>query len=561
MANSALPFPTNSHVVAYLRDSGGEDQELSVAQQEDFIRRWCVENNLLLTQVYADAAQPGSSVVSRVRFLEMIRHFRSPDCNDAGIVIWKYSRFARAIDDSMFFKADLRRRGYVIHSINDNIPDSIDGRVFEALVDWMNDRQLLDLSSDVKRGLHHLVNQYGGLPGTPPRGFKREQFTIGDRRDGSAHTASKWVPDPELWEKCQLAWQMRAEGSTYREINEVTHLFGSLNSYPTFFANRLYLGELNYGDLTIPDYSEPMVSITTWDAVQARTTANKNPMRGPENKHHPRRVRSSFLLSGLVYCARCGSPMNGSTVQFKENEKPYSYYTCSRANRRHDCDALKIPRETLETAVFGVIRDFVLDPDQTAQRQRDLNAEKKSGGKDLADQRKLLQKGLNSIRKQISNIIDIMAAEGKKARALTAKLLELEQEEAAQQTKIDNLRSVLPTKTTTPDQARRLVLKLQAVLKQEDPETLRALLFGVIHRITTEREGKFVRGIVQFYNPPDILANPTDLGDLDNGPSGSSGPPPRRNLSLSASPLWRHTPVGIKIYSVDFSCPTKRPRK
>ena len=76
-------------------------------------------------------------------------------------------------DDAQFFKADLRRRGFIIYSINDNIPDTLEGKVFETMIDWMNHRYLDDLSSDIRRGLHHIVKEYGAMSGHPPPGFKR----------------------------------------------------------------------------------------------------------------------------------------------------------------------------------------------------------------------------------------------------------------------------------------------------------------------------------------------------------------------------------------------------
>jgi DNA invertase Pin-like site-specific DNA recombinase len=73
------PFQPGDLVVAYLRDSGHEDQELSVEQQEAAIRAWCDDQQLILTRLFIDAAAPGSSTGGRGQFLEMISYFhRSP---------------------------------------------------------------------------------------------------------------------------------------------------------------------------------------------------------------------------------------------------------------------------------------------------------------------------------------------------------------------------------------------------------------------------------------------------------------------------------------------------
>lgn len=145
MPNTKTPFLPESRVVAYLRDSGHEEQDLSIAQQESVIREYCMANGLLLIRIFADYAAPGSSTVGRTQFLDMIDFFRSRECPAKGLIIWKYNRFARSMDDAQFYKADLRRRGYIIHSLNDSVPEGLDGRLFEAAVDWMNARYLEDM--------------------------------------------------------------------------------------------------------------------------------------------------------------------------------------------------------------------------------------------------------------------------------------------------------------------------------------------------------------------------------------------------------------------------------
>jgi hypothetical protein len=43
------PFPPSSRLAAYLRDSGGRDQEMSVPQQEQAVGEWCKVNGYVLT--------------------------------------------------------------------------------------------------------------------------------------------------------------------------------------------------------------------------------------------------------------------------------------------------------------------------------------------------------------------------------------------------------------------------------------------------------------------------------------------------------------------------------
>ena len=285
------PFPPGSSLFAYLRDSGHDEQELSVPQQERRIHQWCEEHGLILAHIYKDIARPGSSVVKRERLQELMHAFRK-GAAVAGVVIWKWSRFARNIDNAQYFRSEIRTRGYLFHSLNDQIPEGPIGRVFEAILDYKDEQYLTDLSIDVKRGLRDLVETYGCVPGTPPTGFKREPITISYHRDGSPRTASRWVPDPDIIPNIVQAFDMFAAGASLGQIHSTFHLCRGINSYTTIFANKLYIGILEYGDLVIENYCEPIVSKSVWDAAQARRQKYaRRRNTASKSYEHPRRAK------------------------------------------------------------------------------------------------------------------------------------------------------------------------------------------------------------------------------------------------------------------------------
>lgn len=511
----------NPHFAAYLRDSGGDDQDLSIPQQEEAIRAWCAERGIVLTRVYKDQARPGSSIVGREAFLEMVQHFRSPDCRERGVIIWKYSRFARDIDDAQYYKAALRRSGYEIISIKDTIPDGINGRLFEAAIDWMNARFLLDLSADVKRGQRHLLEQYGAIGGVPPRGFKREPVHISTRRDGRPHVVHRWVPDPEWLDRVRLAWQMRAEGASYHKINQAAGLYHSLNSYKTFFSNRLYIGELVAGESVIEDYCDPIIDRAVWDAVQRLNTKNARYAHIRTGAHnHPSRGVSSFLLSGMAYCAQCGAPLNGEVIAFK-NQKHYAYYSCSRAQRHAGCTARKVPKETLERAVVETLRDFVLRPENLQALQDQIKQQNSGKIGEISAQKHVQERLLQQIRQKIDNLVDLLATQGTTAHSLLKKLDEMEQKETetlSEIARLNNLSIEAPPDLTAEDVA-RLSERARLLLDETDPETLREILSGLIERVTAERDGDIVRGMVHYYYPP---------------------PDKKKDLCLNRKPPWGH---------------------
>lgn len=411
------------------------------------------------------------------------------------------------IDDAQFYRADLRKRGYEIHSLNDNIPQGLDGRFFEAAIDWMNQRFLDDLSTDTRRGLRHLVETYRAVPGVPPRGFVRQPVDAGKRRDGSPHIVHRWQPDPDMIPVIRRAFELRASGATYKEIQDATHLYRSKNCYPTFFSNRLYIGELVFGSLVIEDYCEPIIDQDTWQRVQAiqqaHSAAHANRQMAPANQH-PRQVSSSYLLSGLLHCAICGSPMSGHLVvkRIHGERKSWSYYFCNRRNRRYDCSALEIPRETIETAVLTELREHILQPDNLALIQSELHQKNADLRQRAAAERASITKRLASLRKKIGNLVNGIADLGY-SPALGEKLRSLEADQALLQNDLDHVEYLAsrPAQQLNTDQISDLSGDLSAMLDTTDRVELKKILRLYIKKVAVERLQRNLYGTILYYNP------------------------------------------------------------
>ncbi len=114
-------LPPGSHVIAYLRDSGGDKQELSTGQQRTEVQAYCKKHGLVLVEIFEDAARSGTSTAKREEFERMIDQCKQEGYVE-GLLVWNFARFARNVNDAMYHKADLRRRGITVHSMTDEIP-------------------------------------------------------------------------------------------------------------------------------------------------------------------------------------------------------------------------------------------------------------------------------------------------------------------------------------------------------------------------------------------------------------------------------------------------------
>ena len=200
------------------RDSGGAKQELSTTDQRKEIKAYCQKHGLVLIEIFEDAARSGTSTAKRDEFERMIDQCRV-DQYTQGLIIWSHSRFARNVDDAMFYKSDLRRRGIIVHSMTDEIPEGPYSHLVEVMIDTANEEKSRQTARDTKRGLaQRTLAGYVQGGGTPPRGYRATREIISSHRDGSPRIGTKWEVDPEQGPLVTMAFKMRAQGKSINEI-------------------------------------------------------------------------------------------------------------------------------------------------------------------------------------------------------------------------------------------------------------------------------------------------------------------------------------------------------
>lgn len=450
-------LPAGSRVWAYLRDSGGPSQDRSVPQQESEIIAYCKKHSFSLVKVFRDAARSGGNALSRDEFMAMIEQSEDAALRPDGLLIWNFARFSRDYNDTVFYKSTLQRRGILVHSLTDSIPvDDYAGRIVETVINLANEEKRRQTSRDVKRGLQSLVSK-GFSPGKPPRGYVAVKVNIGEKRDGAPRDVSRWEPDPVLSEYVKIAWHLRAEGKSYREITDATNgmLYTSVNTWSTFFKNKSYLGIGKSGDLEITDHHEPLITWELWEAVQKLRTAH--PRYGNKgNLNHPRRVGNPTVLSGFTYCFECGSMMTHSKGNKK---KEWKHYICGMKDRHGAaaCVSKRVGAINAETQIIKAVLDHVLTPeyltevidetkkqfDSTTELKRRITAENRK----LEDLDIAIQRTLNTIERTGSH-------------AAQDRLQEREMEKMQVNAEIDRLSLQLATAQTviTPEAIQVMII-------------------------------------------------------------------------------------------------------
>lgn len=535
MTRNTCPLPPGSSVWAYLRVSGDEqaDRGLPIAGQRQCAQDYADRNRLLISRWFIDEARSGGSTVHRDAFNEMIDLARARPRPVDGLIIWDLKRFARNLQDSQFYKADLRRRGYTLIFLSDDIPETDFAPVYESLLEWKAEKDRADIAKDSKRGLHLLARLGYATGGVPPIGYKTEDLTA--EIEGRRRRVRRWVPDPARWSAVERAWQLRAEGASLRAVLAATHLPLTETGLAAMFRNITYLGIRRCGEVEVLGAHRPMITQELFDRVQALRIARGQARKGqPWPDDHPRRANSPFLLSGLLRCGLCGAPMSGTRIKERwdshgHHRAEWRYYICSRRKVSHsrECTLPAIKAERIESAVLDALTAEILTAERLGDLLQAANEDVAGRSAELAATRTAIQQRLSEVDRAISRLVDSIERED--SQSLRARLSEREEEGRTLQAQLAAIdRAIAGARITISRQAlAQLVAGLSGILRSGDIAASRQVLRSLILRVeVTADQGTLYYTVPQQARGSAIANTPSPARSI-------SQPAPTYVLSLT----------------------------
>lgn len=308
-------MPELRMAAAYIRVSTDDQMELSPDSQLAKIREYAAKNDLILLPdyIFHDDGISGRAADKRPGFQRMIASAKDPAHPFDVIVVWKYSRFARNQEESIFYKSILRSKCKVdVVSVSEPLIAGPFGSLIERIIEWMDEFYSVRLSEEVKRSM--TVNaKKGNLQSTPSFGYKVEDHAL--------------VIVPEEAEVVREIFRRFVDGEAMYALAKSVNARGVRTHRGNPFENRtvdyilnnpVYIGKLRWtptgrtrrdfrnADSIIADSTHPaIIDMQTWDAAQARIAELKSIWRwhgkpAGERKH---------WLCGIVRCPTCGSTL------------------------------------------------------------------------------------------------------------------------------------------------------------------------------------------------------------------------------------------------------------
>lgn len=396
--------------VIYARYSCERQTEQSIEGQLRECYAYAEKHDITIIGEYIDRAISGTSD-NREHFQQMIAD--SDGRIFDAVLVYKIDRFARNRYDSAIYKSRLKKNGVKVLYAKESIPDGPEGIILESLLEGMAEYYSAELSQKVTRGMRENALKCLSTGGMTAMGYK-------------ITPEKTFVIDEDAANIVRQIFEMYDDGMTVAQICDKLNSLGkksprgvafSTNSVRQILENEKYVGVYKCMDIRIEDGIPAIIDRDLFDRVQKRIVSRKY-----APAHY--KAKTEYLLSGKLYCGKCGAGMTGESATGRLGDKHY-YYSCTNKKKHKSCDKKSVVKDWLENLVVSETVKNVLQPDRIdyiAKRCAELYAQNCADDTEL----KIMEKQLSDTNKSIVNIIKAIEA-GIISANTNARLAELEQ--------------------------------------------------------------------------------------------------------------------------------------
>lgn len=382
----------------YARYSSHAQRDCSIEQQMQECREKALELGLMVVHEYSDRAVSGKTD-NRPSFQKMLKDA------DKGkfqyLIAWKSNRLGRNMLNAMVNEERLLEAGVKCIYVEEDFDDSAAGRF--ALRSMMNVNQFYseNMAEDIQRGLRDSASECKCL-GAMPYGYQKGEdgrYEIYEPEAEIVREVYNRVANGEMF--VSIAEDLNSRGIYKRKGKQKTKWGKS--SFQNLIHNEKYKGIYKWNDIVISGGMPRIIDDELFEKVQRVTTTKKNPYSNARRRTN----NGLYLLTGKVFCGKCGSRMVGISGLGKGGDQ-YFYYACQQKRLQHTCDKENIRRETLEAEVARAIRVYLLN-DEVIDWIADQAVEfskKTVANTDLS----LLYAQLSDTERSISNIMKAIEA-------------------------------------------------------------------------------------------------------------------------------------------------------
>lgn len=489
-----------STAAIYARYSSDSQREESIDAQIRAITDYAEKNNIQIVKAYTDEAR-SATMDNRPGFLQMVRD-SSLGLFDLAIV-HKLDRFARNRYDSAFYRRELKKNGVRIVSVTENLDGSPESIILESVLEGMAEYYSKNLAREVMKGMRETAYQCKHTGGRPPLGYD-----VGPDR--------KYVINPMESRAVRLIFGMHADGAGYSEIlsrlkrdghrTQTGRLFGK-NSLHDILKNEKYRGVYIFNRsakkkdgkrnhhrskdndeiIRIEGGMPRIIDDETWEKVRARMESKRKGARS---------AKEVYLLSGLIFCGKCGGAMTGNRRRAGRNKDLYVSYECSTRKRTKGCDMRAINRDYVEGIVIDHLEENIFSPEAMDKLVVKIADYAEAQNEEITRDIKLFTNRLTGVQTEMNNIVNAIAA-GMMHPSMKGKMDDLEAKKASITVSLEEAKLQAHIHAPTPEMIRGYLQK-DAGIKNKDPEEQKRIIQAYIKKVIVFDNNVDITTIVTF---------------------------------------------------------------
>lgn len=325
-------------------DEQAKKENSSPQNQLEITRRYAEALGEVVSE-YVDDGITGTHL-KRPQFQQMLQDAERGefDC----VVITYMSRLGRG---DMFSVAEymLQERGVEIRATEEEFASQSDGIVMKAVTQMVDKLYIEKVRTDTSTKMREMVRK-GYCVGYLP-------FGLSSQPTSDHPTAPKIViHDPETSKTVEVCFDLFIETRSLAAVRDflsaASNRKWTTTTAKNLLQNRIYLGELRFGDWENLSAFPPVVSVDTFDAVQ-KVLGDRQNARAPRSSDY------EYLLRGLIHCPHCGCPYTNSMAKGGS----VRYYECYRDKKKlSSCPVGRVNCETLHRTVLEKIAHLARHP-------------------------------------------------------------------------------------------------------------------------------------------------------------------------------------------------------
>lgn len=324
--------------VIYARYSSDSQSEQSIEGQLRVCQQFAQANDLIIIDEYIDRAMTGTND-NRVAFQKMIKD--SSKKQFSVVLVYKLDRFSRNKYESVIHKKTLKDNGVKLISAMENIPDTPEGTLMEALLEGFNQYYSEELTQKVNRGLRESWLKGNATGGNHIFGYDiiNKKYIINEYEKNII--VDVFTKYSQGYKARVIAEQLNEQG--YHRFNGKPFT----EKYVLFILhNERYTGVVEHQGEIYTNIFPRILEQTLWNKVNAINN---------DNKLAPSRKKEIFdyILSGKLVCGLCKRKMSGDSGTCRNKDIHYYYICTSKRKLKHDCGLKSNPKQYLEDIVVN----------------------------------------------------------------------------------------------------------------------------------------------------------------------------------------------------------------